>query len=468
MTEETPEIAQEEIIEAKKPKRREKLGPWANWLAAVAIAAPALLSPMLTACSEVSQSGGKEPVVIPPTATAQKPAEPEGTPQIIVKTPEVQPTLQPSPTPKSEKTPISEIAPTPLVEFEDGIDQQTKDSILSIVNKLPPVGNTKIQITKLDKERFWINEDGIPTLEVGTAGFYWQQNFFHGLAHALDPQLNPEIRRVRTPEQNSQLNKAIEKVLSDPFWGENLEPNALYSQIKDTASLHPEIKGENIDLEILNGLIKLRPDGAYIGRDSEFIKSTKANFVFGAEFLDPTLIENFSQQATGYNGSRSVSEFITVNRQLLDQLSTSNPFWKLAVEDIQKYAPSFDHYEWAETQISLPRPLKFVDQNNARALLTFGDLALRNRFLQNDPELLNLLSPEKQAIITRNLNTQIAIYQQELFASGLGMILEFENPELLEVKFGEIKLEVPIDQIRSLLRETPYYEVYLALSSTTS
>jgi len=464
MSEEARETSFQKPTSQEKRKGK-KLGKLATLAAAVALAPAAVIGGL-----KATQHGGegKEPMVLPPTTTAQKPAEPEGTPQIVIKTPEAQSTPQPSPTPKFEKTPISETASTPSVEFEDGIDQQVKDSILSIVNKLPPIGNTKIQITKLDKERFWINEDGIPTLEAGVAGFYWQQNFFHGLAHALDPQLNPEIARVRTPEQNSQLIKAIEKAKSDQFWGENLALEILYNPEKNVASTHPEIKGENIDRQILNSLIRLRPDGAYIGRSSEFVQNTKPNFIFGPEFLDPTLIERFAQQTTGYNGSGSISEFITVNQNLLDQLSTSSPYWKLAIEDIRQYATLFDNYEWSETQISLPRPLKFVDKDNAMSILTFGDLVLRNRFLQKNPELLSLLSQEQQASITRDLNTQVAIYQQELFASGLGMILEFENPELLEVKYGEIKLEVPIEQIRSLLRETPYYEVYLALSSTTS
>jgi len=457
----------ESSVEKPKEAKREKQP--ANIVALARFIAPVvLLSALVSACGSEEKEGGvaitslaptapKATETIPPTFPTSF-AEPSLT-STVVSQPEG------SPTPQFEVAPVSK----PVVEFADGIDQQTKDFISSLIENLPPLGNTRIQVTRLDREAFWPNKDGMPTLEVGVAGFFWQRNLFHGLAHAYDPSLNPEIAKLQTPEQNSHLKQAIETALADPFWGEALAPDKLYSSAKDLAATHPEMRGEMIDEETLNAAIRLRADGAYIGRSSEYAQGKKAEFIFGSEFLDIPLVEQFAQQASKYNGAGSISEFVAKNSVFLDQLSVSSPFWRLAVEDIRANAPALDNYEWSRTQISLPVPLKFDDQSNARSLLTFGDLVLRDRFLRQDPELLGLLSTEQQASINIKFDERISAYRRELLAGGLGYVLLYEYGDFKQmgfegVNFGE---KIPVEHMRMLVENSPYFQVYLQLPGTT-
>lgn len=410
------------------------------------------------------------PEVHQPVATQTITAIPSVTETPLIQTTPTVPEPETSPTPQVETAPI----PKPTLEFADGIGQQIQDSVRLAIDELPPLGNTRIQLSTLDREGFWPNKDGMPTLEVGVAGFYWQRNFYHGLAHAFDPSLNSEIFRIRTPEQNETIRQAIQKALTDPIWGQNLALDFLYSPTKNIADSHPEAKGKPINPEILNAQIRLRADGAYIGRDSEFPtefpNGPKADFIFGSQFLDPTPIEQFVQSISRYRGASSMSQFIANRSQLLDQLAASSPFWQIAVSDIRRYASIFDNYDWSEAQISLPRPLPFDDQMNARALLTFGDLVLRDRFLRQDPELTSLLANDQQTAIRTQLDQRINSYREELLAGGLGLVLQFENPQLLAIETQGINIaaETDIEMMRSLTRQTPYYQIFLALSASNS
>jgi len=453
---------------------------------ALASAQAGILGVVLVACGGNDESGlvptREAPIVEPhrPVATQTAEGQPSVQTPITVRTPTAeQPSIQPSPTesvqPETpptitsapEPSPTAETPATHLLEFADGIDQQKQNYIRSAVDQLPPLGNTRIQITTRDIEGFWPNKDGILTLEVGVAGANWQIELFHGAGHALDPNLNPEFARTLTPEQKAQFDQAFETALADPVSGVNFAPDVMFSPAKDKASTHPELRGEVPDAQTINALFKIRADGAYIGRDSQFTIDGKINKVDFVVKLDPTLINEFvTPIPENQIGVETFTEFIEKNQDLLNRLSTSDPLWRIAIEDIKKYAPAFDNYKWAEAQTSLPRPFMLSDTQMARFLLTAGDLVLRYRRINHDQTLDTILTQEQKLQIDQDLAERIRQYKLELFGSTIGWITLVETPGAGQFESMGTPVNIPVEQMRQTLEGTPWYAVYKILKGT--
>jgi len=291
--------------------------------------------------------------------------------------------------------------------------QKKSTHIKAILDRLPIIGDLKIQIEK-DVRGGIFNWKPYALIKIGLSTP--DETLIHEFAHSLDPENNPLLLRSFTPQEFVRLMIARNKAILDPKWGRTYNSwQKIYSNFR-FFDLTPEAEKQPMRPEEFAYASSFEPNTIWIKPTLE--KGTPFTESIFSKYLSSPIVEQLI--ADNQVKYKSLQEFLEKETANLDRVSSENKYLDEVIKIVKENYQVFSLHFGPTDQQPIPGYLGIPAGTYWQVIRNdFGPLILAQGLLENDEEIKNLFPSEDLKQITDEIRILIFVINREQFANGI-------------------------------------------------
>ena len=348
-------------------------------------------------------------------------------------------------------------------ELPPETDPQIVQALQEAVSEFPLIGQVKI---KFGQQESWEPTGGVLTQEgnvsvivltpqvLGDDPKLYKQVLYHEGSH-IDPADNlGTLPYYLTPEQFINLYIQRMAALADPQVGRNY-PDIDKILRSDRVRTEREAPQNPLSAQEFADRSSLAADAIWIAQTKEWLGPLTTP-IFDQRFLTTDLTDTFAKeyQSRGLEVHASVrdlteeelvwlnqhqyettAEFLEKESAKLDQIATSSPVWKIVIDTLRENPQRFEGFRWLDGLPPLaPIPIDNLPSTWFTRLSTFGNLILLEGFFENDPQVVELFTPNEKREILGKIIALLEVCDREKWADSLVMTFVSQSTSFAQDK----------------------------------